>query len=312
MMYQFDSDCALDVGVEESIILSNIMFWIAKNEANNKHLYDGKYWTYNSAEAFTKLFPFWNRQKVDRMLRHLEEDGWLLSGNYNENKYDRTKWYALSDKSINQKWYIHCPKLSNGKCQNEQPIPDSKPDKKHLSPTPYGLGVDTSAEISAEEGWEGEPPVAPRPPDGFAEFWLAYPRKDNKAKAIKAWARMMRTAGAPTVKEVCDHIRLRISSGAWKLSEKNFIPNPEAFINGRRWEDEVVPASINKKVLAVEVCTEPSDTEGVGEVYFMNTKYPDGTYKHRTVTRDEFRQKITSGEWVHIGRLSEVKPVKRV
>jgi hypothetical protein len=39
--------------------LQHLYFWIQKNAANQKHLHDGYYWTYNSAQVFTVIFPFW-------------------------------------------------------------------------------------------------------------------------------------------------------------------------------------------------------------------------------------------------------------
>ena len=55
MIYNFDVDVAMKVGVNGAIILSNFKFWIAKNIANNDNFYDGESWTYNSRPAFKKL-----------------------------------------------------------------------------------------------------------------------------------------------------------------------------------------------------------------------------------------------------------------
>ena len=60
-------------GLAEGIILFNIRFWINKNKANNRHFYDGKYWTYNSIPAFAKLFPFLSEPQIKRALKRLEE-----------------------------------------------------------------------------------------------------------------------------------------------------------------------------------------------------------------------------------------------
>jgi len=58
--YSFKIEHAIKYGLDEAVILKNLAFWIEKNEANNKNFYEGKYWTYNSLEAFKKLFPFWS------------------------------------------------------------------------------------------------------------------------------------------------------------------------------------------------------------------------------------------------------------
>ena len=113
MTYQFDTDIAALYGVDESIMIANLQFWINKNEANGKHFHDGRFWTYNSIEAFTKLFPFWTARQVRRVLKSLEEKGVIVTGNYNTFAWDRTTWYAFGD-SFLQKWQKHFTEPSNG------------------------------------------------------------------------------------------------------------------------------------------------------------------------------------------------------
>lgn len=113
MTYQFDTDIAALYGVDESIMIANLQFWIRKNEANGKHFHDGRFWTYNSIEAFTKLFPFWTARQIRRVLKSLEEKGVIVTGNYNTSAYDRTTWYAFGD-SFLQKGQKHFTEMSNG------------------------------------------------------------------------------------------------------------------------------------------------------------------------------------------------------
>lgn len=81
-------------------MIYNLAFWIRKNEANGKHYHDGRHWTYNSMEAFSRLFPFWTAKQVRRILSSLVEQGVIVTGNYNENRFDKTAWYAFSDNYI--------------------------------------------------------------------------------------------------------------------------------------------------------------------------------------------------------------------
>ena len=136
MNYMFDGKVAMEFGVDGAIMLQNLYFWIKKNEANNKHYHDGRYWTYNSAKAFSELFPYWSEKQISRILTNLENNGAIVTGNYNKVAYDRTKWYALTDLalSIIQDGDIHFTKQGNGNDQTVKPIPDintdSKPDSK--------------------------------------------------------------------------------------------------------------------------------------------------------------------------------------
>lgn len=97
MVFQFDSNVAEKYGVEAAVLIHNLAFWIKKNAANNKHFYEGKFWTYNSVEAFTELFPFWNADKVRRLLDKLACENVVEKGNFNHNSFDRTQWYSLND-----------------------------------------------------------------------------------------------------------------------------------------------------------------------------------------------------------------------
>ena len=130
MFYSFDIDVAKEYSVDEAIMIANFQHWIAKNKANNKHFHDGRYWTYSSTKAFTKLFPFWNQRHIELVITNLVNEGVLIKGNYNSTPYDRTCWYAFIDE---KKWIysedkIDLQKTGNGKTENNQPIPDSKTD----------------------------------------------------------------------------------------------------------------------------------------------------------------------------------------
>lgn len=152
-------------GVEKAVILYNLRFWLEKNKANDTNKHDGYYWTYNSVEAFAKLFPYLSKHKISRILKQLETDGYILTGHYNQKSYDRTKWYTLPEFAVetpendaelsektgsnpcgepfcktakcnSQNCEIHFAELRNPFCKTAKPIPDinqientdSKPD----------------------------------------------------------------------------------------------------------------------------------------------------------------------------------------
>lgn len=125
MEHHFNVEIAAEIGIDKAIFLHNIEFWIKKNEANDRHFYDGRYWTYNSVKAFAVLFPYWNGTKIKRMIASLKEEGYLEVGNYNQSSYDRTSWYALTERSSA---LVQNDQMESSKVT--QPIPDSKPDSK--------------------------------------------------------------------------------------------------------------------------------------------------------------------------------------
>lgn len=93
----FDPNIAKAIGVEEAIMFSNIEFWVEKNKSNNKQFKNGRYWTYNSLNAFSELFPFWTKKQIRRILNNLKEKGYIETSIFNKYKYDRTFWYTVND-----------------------------------------------------------------------------------------------------------------------------------------------------------------------------------------------------------------------
>ena len=100
MEHSFDVEIAKQYGINAAILLKNIYFWVCKNKANNKHFYEGKYWTYNSTKAFMELFPYLGDKQIRGALKVLESNGLICTGEFNEIKYDRTKWYAITEKGF--------------------------------------------------------------------------------------------------------------------------------------------------------------------------------------------------------------------
>ena len=162
-LHFFDISIAEEYGVNCAIIFQNLGFWIDKNEANERHFYDGRYWTYNSVKAFEKLFPYFSPKQISSILKKLEENDLIMSGNYNKSAYDRTKWYAFTDKgnrlyknenSILPNGKMEELKKENGNAEKGEPIPyinadissnvksDIKENTKRKETIPYQQIVD--------------------------------------------------------------------------------------------------------------------------------------------------------------------------
>lgn len=95
MNHSFNVEIATRYGIEKAVLLENFYFWVKKNYANKRNIHNGKAYTYNSAEAYSELFPYISPRKIAQLLREMETDGLLISGQFN--KFDRTKSYTLSD-----------------------------------------------------------------------------------------------------------------------------------------------------------------------------------------------------------------------
>lgn len=91
----FDGDVAEDVGVNAAVLYWNIEWWVRHNEANETNFHDGKYWTYNSREAFSRLFGFMSSDAIKRALKKLIDNGYIEVGEFNDSPFDRTQWYTV-------------------------------------------------------------------------------------------------------------------------------------------------------------------------------------------------------------------------
>ena len=151
-MHQFCPVVAKEFGVNIAIFLQNLAFWTQKNLANEKHIYDGYCWTYNTLKAFQKIFPYFSKQNLETIIKSCLREGLIIKGNYNKTKYDRTGWYALTPKAykfftqLNDLEYINLlgdffkpisyfqeidlTESRNGNIETKKPIPDNKPDNK--------------------------------------------------------------------------------------------------------------------------------------------------------------------------------------
>jgi hypothetical protein len=127
---QFDTKIAKLVGTDAAIIYSNIDFWIETNKANKVNFFDGKYWMYHSIKAFCELFDYLSESQIKTCLNKLEKANLIITGNYNQIGYDRTKWYSLPENiTISEKSLMDLSNNNNRLVENSQPIQDNKTDK---------------------------------------------------------------------------------------------------------------------------------------------------------------------------------------
>lgn len=197
-MHSFDPEIAHRVGINAAVIYQNIVWWCEKNAANERHVHEGRSWTYNSIKAFDALFPYLTSKQIRTALDKLESDGLILSGTFNKAGYDRTKWYCPSGQ-------MDLPKKANGIAPQGEPIPVSKPVYK-----PDDKLI-----------------------DHFEDFWSAYPRKIGKGSARKAFAAAMKKA---SIEEISTSLNKQLASLSSK--EQKYIPHAATWLNGERWNDE--------------------------------------------------------------------------
>ncbi len=113
----FDIELAIQHGVNAAIVIQYFAFWIQKNKANEnkkRHFYQGRWWTFNSREAFSQIFPYWTPKQIRRILDNLVRDKIILKRQQPDGG-DRSNWYAFCDDiPLDQTGQCHRPKRANG------------------------------------------------------------------------------------------------------------------------------------------------------------------------------------------------------
>lgn len=91
-------DLAARYGLDVAVFIQNIYYWVRKNEANQEHFYDGRYWAHSSYRGLEKWFePLWSMQQIKRIVSKCRDQRLLLVGNYNPDGFTHTNWYSVTD-----------------------------------------------------------------------------------------------------------------------------------------------------------------------------------------------------------------------
>lgn len=239
MNHSFDKDIAVAYGIAEAVILNHMQFWIEQNEANNINFYDGSYWTYNTTKAYAEIFPYFSQRQIQCALKHLRDEGILKTGNYNKSAYDRTLWYAFTEKgiSIMQKCKMEDVKMSNGFDAQVQPIPDNNtdiiPDRDNSNNNSLASETDTK---------QKKPDLKELEKD-FEEVWKAYPKKQGKEAAKKAYIKA-RKAGTSHLEIVAGLTKYKLFIQA-NRTENRYIKHGSTWFNQQCWNDEYNISPVN-------------------------------------------------------------------
>lgn len=233
---------AVKYGMEEAVFLDAIMFWWRTNRRNDKNNYEGRWWTYNSVETYTDIFPWWSASQIRRIIGRCKDKGALLTANFNEDKRDRTVWYSPSDELLT----LYGENFVTCICPNEQMQPsegtntsdeisEPLPCSYHVYDTPPIIPPegDSEGERLSEEGMEIS--QAKYRPDWFNIFYDMYPVHKGRKAAIRAWDKLKPSLALCKVMEVA--LKRDMASPEWNEDGGAYRPHPASWLNGRRWED---------------------------------------------------------------------------
>ena len=266
--YHFNAELAQRHGVNGAIFLHAMSFWIAKNQANGRHFHEGRTWTYNTLEALAKLFPFWTRRQVERIVAKLKEDGVLLTGNFSQDKTDRTVWYALADSVLEVYGLLAVPISPEGDMEPPEPevpkAPISPSGEMHFTESgqPFHQTGKCNKETVTDQ-LDNIPPIVPQgdkpvrkkrqrspkseptwEPQKFEGFWRAYPRDEDRAKAVEQWdklpedRKLLEQYGTEEalLHDIALGLKRHLDCEDWK--EGRGIPYAFRWLRDRRWTEK--------------------------------------------------------------------------
>jgi hypothetical protein len=99
-----------------------------------------------------------------------------------------------------------------------------------VAESPHPIDVAESPHLPLYETTDTYPSI-----DLFDVFWEKYPKKVGKADARKAWAKATKTTLPADIIAGLERLLPGFSP------DLGFVKGPEAWLNGKRWEDELVP-----------------------------------------------------------------------
>ena len=146
----------------------------------------------------------WSRSKVRRFIRTIETGGDYLTDSHRTGKRQAIRFINNNLKGAQNR------DQDTRRDTIKEPNPDPK-DKRHFR------DLET---------------------DAFRKFYGAYPKKKGRANAIKAWNKL--SPSPELAEDILAAVAVASGSDEWKRDEGRYVPHPATWLNGRRWEDEIV------------------------------------------------------------------------
>lgn len=260
-MFMGRMDIAVEHGADVAIFVHNLVYWVEKNAANGKHFHDGRYWTYNSIKALGDMYPLWSASQIRTITKKAEQAGLIVTGNYNLKPMDRTMWYSPSDEVLKlyglekyippicEKSQMDLSENANAFAKNDKAIPRSIPSiYQEINNTPYsppeGDGPQPAEKPKGKRSRKAKA-VPEWQPERFEKFWQAYPRDEDRAKAVEQWdaipkdkALMARHGGdeEALLREIAQGLKRHLACPDWKADIG--IPYAFRWLRDRRWTEK--------------------------------------------------------------------------
>ena len=202
------------IGLNEAIILQQIHYWLN----TSKHNYDGKRWIYNSYPNWVKQFPFWSERTVKRTFSSLEKQDLLFVGNYNKAGFDKTKWYSINYKTLNE--LVAQPSGQNDpttrtNCHDGVGQNDPTNTRDYTEITTETTSYTSATDVTRER---------------FENWWVLYDKKLDKKKAFSLFKSALKKHSYETIMDGTREYLKTITNKQYQKYPKTFL-SQESYMN---------------------------------------------------------------------------------
>lgn len=98
-----NTELAVAIGLNETIVLRQVYYWIEHNRSEKKNYIDGKYWVYNSMKQWrSDNFPFMSEKTIERAFSSLRKKNLIIVGDYSKDRMKRPNWYTVNEEEFNK------------------------------------------------------------------------------------------------------------------------------------------------------------------------------------------------------------------
>lgn len=101
LSHSFSVEVAKQFDVTTALLLQHFSFWYLKNKADDNQFFKGDYWVRMKADVLCEYFPYLTKRQLRYAIEKLVENKLIKTGEFNQKKNDRTKWYSFTKKGKN-------------------------------------------------------------------------------------------------------------------------------------------------------------------------------------------------------------------
>jgi len=214
-------------------------------------------------EHFSKLFGL-SKSRVSEIVNSLKKKGFIsVSMKRKGNQIIERNIFISDLKPTNS---THSEDVKEVSCKHAYPVRDSEGgcsgnaegsntsfnNTKNLKDIDQNTLINADASIDSETDSGLKDKDQNKSPEGkdnnptrlhlinlFDKFYEAFPKKVNRKKALASWLRLK--PNDDLYSTITGNVKNRINLGDWNIEDKKFIPGPDVFLNGEKWEDEIIP-----------------------------------------------------------------------